>query len=141
MPKVSNARIVDFSAHRLYAAVVDVASYPRILPFIRAVRILEQTEGVTKAEVSVGLPMLSFSYVCLIHHNEPEEVKVELVSGPFKKLHAHWRFEPISDSQCRVHYALDSEFSNALMEMTAGAIFASQIHHSISAFEDALRRS
>ena len=141
MPKVSNSKTVNFAASRIYGAVVDVESYPRILHFIHQIKVLEKTDKVTKARVLVGLPMFTFSYDCIIHHKEPDYVRVELISGPFKRLKAHWQFEAINETQCKVHYSLDSEFSNPFMEMTAGAIFASQINHSIKAFEDVLRRS
>ncbi|MEI7669695.1 MAG: type II toxin-antitoxin system RatA family toxin [Pseudomonadota bacterium] len=141
MPKLSNSRIISFSIEKIYQAVMDIDSYPRILNFIRSIKILEKSDSIIKARVFVGLPMLTFSYDCRITYKEPEYINIELISGPLKKLQASWKFTPISENQCQVNYSLDSEFKNPLMEMTAGAIFASQLNHSIKAFEDLLKRS
>lgn len=141
MPKVTNSKVVDYPATKLYRAVIDIESYPRLLSFIQNVQILEKSDTSMKARVFVGLPVLTFSYDCLIDHKEPEYVKVSLISGPFKKLQAEWVFEPRDDNSCIIHYSLDSEFKNPIMEMTAGAIFANQLNQSIKAFSDALKRS
>ena len=63
-----------------------------------------------------------------------------MISGPFKKLNALWQFKALSEERTEITYFLDSQFKNPLMEMTAGAIFASQLNQSISAFESYLRK-
>jgi ribosome-associated toxin RatA of RatAB toxin-antitoxin module len=141
MPKISNSKTASFSAEKIFGIVIDVESYPRHLDFIQRIDILEKSDALIKARVFVGLPVLTFSYDCLIEYKEPEYVKVRLISGPFKKLYAEWFFNPLSDDSCEIHYALDSEFKNPIMEMTAGAIFAKQLNQSIKAFLDALKRS
>lgn len=141
MPRLSNTRIIAFSAEKIHRAVMDIESYPRILSFVQSVKILHQEAGLMNVRVFVGLPMLNFSYDCRIESKEPDYVKVEMISGPFKKLTALWKFESVDGTHCKVEYMLDSEFKNPLMELTAGAIFASQINQSITAFEEVLKRS
>ncbi len=141
MPQIFDTKIVPFAADNMYRAVADIESYPRILNFIRGIDILERSGDAVKARVFVGLPVLNFSYDCLVEFTEPESIVISLISGPFRKLQASWRFEPLGPERCKVHYALDSRFSNPLMERTAGAIFATQLNHSIKAFENVLKRS
>lgn len=141
MPKSAHNQILPFPVEKIYQAVLEVETYPRILPFIRAVRILEKTAESLRAQVLVGLPGLAFSYECLILFKENQSIKVQLVSGPFKRLEALWEFEAVDADHTRVAYVLNSEFKNPLMEATAGAIFARQFSHSLAAFEAHLNRS
>lgn len=141
MPTVSDQRTVAFPVDRIYRAVVDIESYPEKLAFIRAVEVLERQAERIRARVMVGLPGLNFSYECRIDCVENRSVEVSLISGPFKKLRAVWRFEAVGPNETRILYSLDSQFRNKLMELTAGAIFASQIRQSIAAFEAHLERS
>lgn len=140
MPKISSSRTVAFSVARIYAAVLDVESYPRVLSFVRNIKVLERTETGMIARVCVGLPMVNFSYDCRVVGVEGESVTIALISGPFKKLDASWRFEAVGEAECLIHYALDSEFKNLLMEKTAGAFFATQLTQSMLAFEAELRK-
>ena len=140
MPKASHTRVVPFAAEKVFQAVLDIKAYPRILPFIRSVQIIARSEASLVARVSVGLPLLRFSYDCRIDYTASESIHVTLLSGPFKKLSARWQFTPESADSCRVAYELDSEFSNPIMEKTAGMIFASQIHDSLTRFEASLKR-
>lgn len=135
MPEVSSSRIVDYSAEKIFHAVMDIGSYPQTLSYIRSVKVLRIKDNITDACVQVGLPLLNFSYDCRITSMPFTRIDVKLLSGPFRKLDASWQFKALSETQTQVTYALDALFANPIMEMTAGALFASQIHHSISAFE------
>jgi coenzyme Q-binding protein COQ10 len=133
--------MVGFPVGAIFRAVMDIESYPEVLSFVRSVRILEKGEGHILARVHVGLPLLNFSYDCRIEFEENSAVQVRLISGPFKRMEALWTFEALDAGRTNVVYSLDAEFKNPIMERTAGAIFASQINHSISAFEERLKRS
>jgi ribosome-associated toxin RatA of RatAB toxin-antitoxin module len=141
MPEIASERIVPFAVEKIFQAVMDIESYPRTLSFVRKMTILEKDESFIIARVSVGLPMLNFCYDCRIEPEQNRSVKVTLISGPFRRMNALWTFEALGPEQTKVVYALDTEFKNPLMEMTAGALFASQIHQSIRAFEERLKRA
>ncbi len=120
---------------------MDVESYSQVLSFVRKVAVLEKAERYIIARVSVGLPLLNFSYDCRIEYEKDRLVRVKLISGPFKHMNALWTFEANAHHETKVVYSLDTEFKNPLMERTAGALFASQIHYSIQAFEERLSRA
>lgn len=120
---------------------MDIESYPQVLHFIRRMEVLERGMGYIIARVSVGLPGLTFSYDCRIEYEDNRSIRVKLISGPFKRMDALWEFEAVAPDATKVTYSLDAQFHNLLLEKTAGAIFASQLHHSIRAFEERLKRS
>ncbi len=139
MPQVKNSKIVSFPIETIYKTVIDIEGYPKILSFIQDLKILEKSENELKARVSVGLPFFQFSYDCKVTFLENEFVKIDMISGPFKKLHAEWVFERTTDiNKTKINYYLDSEFKNPLIEAASGVIFASQLNHSIKAFEEAI---
>ena len=141
MPKVSNKRTVNYPINDIFHAVLDVEAYPKALAFVREVKILNRQEEEVMARVFVGLPALNFSYDCRITYQTPEHIDIVMIKGPFKRLNASWQFKSLNAKQTEILYSLDSKFSNPLMEMTAGAIFASQLNQSINAFEDYLRKA
>lgn len=141
MPKISNHRIVPFSADRIYQTVMNIESYPQMLSFVRNIGILEKGIDYIIARVDIGLPVLKFSYTCRIEFIKNKSIQVQLISGPFQRMNADWSFEALGPEQTKVSYALDAQFNNLLMEKTAGVLFASQIHYSIRAFEECLSRS
>jgi ribosome-associated toxin RatA of RatAB toxin-antitoxin module len=141
MPYVKKSRTVPFVLSDIYDVVFDIESYPKLLSFIRKVKILERKSSFITARVSVGLPVLTFSYDCLIEFKKNDYIKITLVSGPFKKLNALWKFEKINEKETKIDYFLDSEFQNPIVEMTAGAIFTSQLNHALDVFTSHLRKS
>jgi ribosome-associated toxin RatA of RatAB toxin-antitoxin module len=50
---------------------------------------------------------------------------LQLVDGPFRRLHGRWHFEPLDDRACKVSLELDFEFSNRLVAMLVGPVFES----------------
>lgn len=141
MPKIKNSKIIHYNAKSLYNVVSDIARYPEILKYIQSVRILKQSKQDIQAEVTVGVGPLHFSYECTVLLQPSKQIDVVATSGPFKHLTAQWVFTPLSKNSTKIDYSLDSQFNSALMELTAGAIFSQQLHYSVSAFEDFLRKS
>jgi len=141
MPELSSSRVVHYPPEKIFCAVMDIGSYPQVLSYVRGVEVLRQEGNVTDARVQVGLRLLNFSYDCRITSTPFERIDIKLLSGPFKKLDASWQFKAQGENATLVTYSLDARFSNPMMEMTAGALFASQIHHSIIAFEERLKRA
>ena len=61
------------------------------------------------------------------------EIQVTLLSGPFKHLSNHWRFEP-TEGGTTIHFALDFAFRSKLLERLMGGLFAKAIEKMTSAF-------
>lgn len=140
MPKYTATRIVPYNQERIFHTMMDVESYPRILPFIKSLKIEEKAKTHLSARVSVGIGPLAFSYRCKITPTPCKQIEVEMISGPFKRLHAIWRFSALSENETEVSYYLDSEFHSRVMEMAGGKIFAHQFQHAIQVFETHLKR-
>jgi len=52
-----------------------------------------------------------------------EQIRLNLVEGPFSQLQGHWEFASIGDSGCRVTFSTQFSFKSVLMEKTIGPVF------------------
>jgi len=59
---------------------------------------------------------------------------MQLVDGPFRRLHGKWMFIPLGDEGCKVELKLEFEFSNRLLDMTVGPVFSQIANSLVDAF-------
>ncbi|MBU2993319.1 type II toxin-antitoxin system RatA family toxin [Octadecabacter sp. 1_MG-2023] len=139
MPAHSETKHLPYSAAQMYDLVGDVANYPKFLPWTAAARIRSRSdEG--DHEVMLADLVVSFkvfrekfgSRVVLW----PAERKIETayIDGPFKFLESVWRFEDVEDG-CNVHFEVDFEFKNKLLQGAAGMFFNQAMQTIVRAFE------
>jgi len=43
--------------------------------------------------------------------------------GPFKYMKSNWGFEDIGDDKCKIHFFVDFEFKNAILQKIIGVVF------------------
>lgn len=151
MPSHFETRQSPYSPEQLMAMVLDVKKYPEFLPWCRAARIVERHENYFLGELVISFNHLSERYTSKVMALK-NEIKVELVKGPFKHLTNHWHFEPIPliipakavisldpsaplerDSRLRsndnsgggtnIHFHLDFEFKSKLLDTLMGGLF------------------
>lgn len=141
MPQVKGEKILPYAPEKIFGVVMDIENYPKVLSFIRNVEIVQRNNTETIARVFVGFKPLEFSYMCKITSIPFSHISITATDGPFKHLKANWNFEEIGENKTKVSYELNSQFKSRMMEVTGGMIFAQQLHQSIKAFEDVLRKS
>jgi len=143
MPHHSENRVLPYSAQQIYDLVADVARYPEFLPWTAAARIRSRRplpERGAGAEVMEADLVISFkvfrekfgSRVVLLP--EQRRIETDYLDGPFKYLHSYWDMEPDA-AGCRVHFEVDFEFRNALLQRVIGLVFDEAMRRVVSAFE------
>ncbi len=103
------------------AMVLDVEKYPEFLPWCRAARIIERHEGYFLGELVISFNHLTERYTSKVMPLK-NEIRVELVKGPFKHLTNDWRFEPTATGT-NIHFNLDFEFKSKLLDRLMGGLF------------------
>ena len=121
MPSHSETRQSPYSPEQLMAMVLDVEKYPEFLPWCRAARIIERRDDYFLGELVISFNHLTERYTSKVMTLK-NEIKVELVKGPFKHLTNHWRFEP-TDTGTDIHFHLDFEFKSKLLDALMGGLF------------------
>ena len=115
MPKFEATRRVAHTPQQMFALVADVEAYPQFLPLCEAltVRSRKERDGRTilLADMSIGYKAIRETFTTQVLLNRPElTIDVKYIDGPFRYLDNRWRFEPLPDGGCSVHFFIDYEF-------------------------------
>jgi len=142
MPTHSETRRLPYSADQMYALVADVAQYPQFIPWISASRVRsvtpEDDHEVMLADLVVGFKMFRERFLSRVTlWPEARRIDTEYVDGPFKHMISKWEFAdpPEGESGCQIHFAVDFEFKNRILQGAAGLFFHDAMQRIVRAFE------
>lgn len=100
----------DISAAKFYAAVVDYEHYPKLLPEVDAIEVLDKSEKAARVRYKISI-VKTFSYVLKMTQKRPEGISWELESGDlFKSNSGSWEIRSLGPEKCQVTYKLDVNF-------------------------------
>jgi coenzyme Q-binding protein COQ10 len=139
MPSHSETRTLPYTAQQMYDLVADVARYPEFLPWTAAARIRSRKEE-GDHEVMLADLVVSFkvfrerfgSRVTLWPGRN--RIDTEYIEGPFRHLHSTWQFRDV-DGGSEVHFEVDFEFRNIILQKAAGLFFFEAMQRIVRAFE------
>jgi len=115
MHTIRRSALVEHSAARMFDLVNDVAAYPRRFDWCRAAQLLEQGEQRLVARLDLGLGSLSTWFTTENALDRPHRIDMNLVDGPFRRLHGQWDFHALDESACKVTLTLEFEPSSRLL--------------------------
>ncbi|TQM10632.1 ribosome-associated toxin RatA of RatAB toxin-antitoxin module [Pseudoxanthomonas sp. 3HH-4] len=115
MHTIRRSALVEHSATRMFDLVNDVAAYPRRFDWCSAARLIEQDESRLVARLDLGLGSLSTWFTTENTLDRPHRIDMNLVDGPFRKLHGRWDFHVLDESACKVTLTLEFEPSSRLL--------------------------
>ncbi|MAC82364.1 MAG: ubiquinone-binding protein [Rhodobacteraceae bacterium] len=139
MPKHSETRTLPYTAQQMYDLVADVGSYPEFLPWCAAARIRSRTpeaEGeVMEADLVISFKVFREKFGSRVTL-WPADMKIdtEYLDGPFKYMKSNWAFAD-TEGGCDVHFFVDFEFRNAVLQKLIGVVFNEAMLRIVRAFE------
>ncbi|MBY0300294.1 MULTISPECIES: type II toxin-antitoxin system RatA family toxin [Sphingomonas] len=136
MPKHAETRRLPYTPEQMFDLVADVRRYPEFLPWVTAMRVRQDDESATVADMIVGFKGLRETFTSKVGKQRPETIHVEYVDGPLKYLRNDWRFCPDGEGGCLVDFSVDFAFKNRMFEMLAGQVFGAALRRMIGAFEE-----
>jgi ribosome-associated toxin RatA of RatAB toxin-antitoxin module len=136
MIAVDRSALVAHSAHKMYALVADVESYPQFLPWCDRAVVSVSEPGRTVATLHVSFRGVRKEFTTENLNQPGARIDMKLVSGPFRSLEGSWAFTALSENACKVELSLRYQFSNTLVEKIAGPAF----HGITDTFVDAFVR-
>ncbi len=128
-------RDIAVSAGRMFDVVMDIEAYPDFLPWVAGARVLTQHEGELTAELTADLGGKQYKFRTIDRFVHGKIVEIRLLEGPFRFLESLWTFESMSDDCCRVHFSIEFEFKNMMLDLVASPLFASACKSMVHAFE------
>jgi coenzyme Q-binding protein COQ10 len=139
MPSHSETRTLPYSADQMYDLVADVARYPEFLPWTAAARIRSRKEEgdheVMLADLVVSFKVFRERFGSRVTlWPAKKRIDTEYIEGPFRHLHSRWEFRDV-DGGSEVHFEVDFEFRNILLQKAAGLFFFEAMQRIVRAFE------
>mgnify|MGYP001071410900 CR=1 FL=1 len=139
MPSHSETRVLPYTADQMFDLVADVANYPKFLPWTAAARVRsvvdEGTRRVMLADLVISFKVFRESFGSrVILYPQERRIETSYIDGPFKHLHSVWTFTE-ADSRVEVHFEVDFEFRNKLLQGAAGLFFNEAMTRVVRAFE------
>lgn len=130
---IDRSALVWHSAERMQALVSDIPSYPLFLPWCSAAEIhdVSPEQVLASIEVTKGGVRHRFTTRNLMG---PQRIDIDLVEGPFQRLHGRWFFEPLDVNASKVILKLDFEFGGRLSKLAFGPIFSQAANSLVDAF-------
>jgi ribosome-associated toxin RatA of RatAB toxin-antitoxin module len=123
MIRVQKSALVPYRAEQMYALVDDIRAYPEFLPWCRTAEELMRSDTEVEARLEIAHSGIHKAFTTRNRLQPGRRIEMQLVEGPFRKLHGVWRFEPLGEAGSRVSLELDFEFSSKLLKMTFGPLF------------------
>lgn len=139
MPAHSETKFLPYGPAQMYDLVGDVASYPKFLPWTAAARIRSVTDAgdhaVMLADLVVSFKVFRESFGSRVTlWPGQRRIDTEYIDGPFKFLNSTWTFTE-APGGCEVHFEVDFEFRNRLLQGAAGLFFNEAMQRIVAAFE------
>jgi ribosome-associated toxin RatA of RatAB toxin-antitoxin module len=131
---IRKSALVPYSADAMYGLVADVERYGEFLPWCGGARILARADDSLTASVDIAYRGVHKSFTTRNRLEPGRCMEMQLVDGPFRKLHGHWRFDPLDAEACKVSLELDFDFSNRLLGMVIGPVFESIANSLVDSF-------
>jgi ribosome-associated toxin RatA of RatAB toxin-antitoxin module len=123
MTTVSKSVIVPHPAERMFELVDDVESYPQFLPWCSGSKVLERTDGLTRARLDIDYHGLKSHFTTVNRKHAPRSMDLDLVEGPFERLKGKWIFTPLGEEGSRVELRVDYELSSKSMDRLLAPVF------------------
>lgn len=123
MSVVSRSALVPYTATQMYALVNDIESYPEFVPWCSRSTSEMLSSSQKRASLFFSRGAIKTSFTTKNTLNPDQEIKLELVDGPFSHLQGDWTFTDIDDSGSRVQLDLEFEISSRMLKLALESFF------------------
>jgi coenzyme Q-binding protein COQ10 len=138
MPTHAEKKVLPYTQDQLFDMVADVRRYPEFLPWCVGARIISRTETELVADLTIGFKMFRETFRSHVLLERPHHVHVRYLTGPFRYLNNHWRFNPVGQGgtpATEVDFFVDFEFKSRLLQAVIGTVFNEAVRLMVRAFE------
>ena len=93
MTAIHRSSVVPFSAREMYEIVNDVQSYPAFMSWCADAEVIHREHNLIRASLCVVKGKIRYSFTTDNTTLPHRRIEMNLVKGPFKRLHGVWLFE------------------------------------------------
>ncbi|MCS5587181.1 MAG: type II toxin-antitoxin system RatA family toxin [Porticoccaceae bacterium] len=124
MASIKRSALIAHSAQAMYSLVNDVASYPQFMDGCSAVEIIEHTEQMMLARLSLKKAGVQVNLTTRNQLTANTSIEMTLQDGPFKSFKGLWLFTALTDSACKLSLDLEFEFKSRSLGRAATGLFS-----------------
>ncbi len=135
MESIDRSALVPYSQEQMFALVADIDSYPRFLPWCSAARTLSDAGDEVTASIDFHVSGVSKSFTTRNHNHPHDEIRMQLVDGPFSELEGSWRFTQLGDDGCKIALQLQYDFSSRMTRLVVAPVFGQIANSLVDAFQ------
>ncbi|MCB1666065.1 MAG: type II toxin-antitoxin system RatA family toxin [Pseudomonadales bacterium] len=132
--RIDRSALVMHTAQQMYDLVNDIESYPQFMQGCQQAHVISRTDSEVVGELTLGAAGLNYSFTTRNSLIPGEEMRMQLVEGPFRHFGAAWHFKALSPEACKVSLEMDFDFAGGIL----GAALEKLFNHSANTLVDAL---
>lgn len=143
MPKFETVHRVHHSAEVMYEIVADIEKYPDFLTLCEELKIIKEgcanQNGLKtlEADMTVGYKAIREVFRSKVTLDPTQKaISTENINGPFKYMKNSWRFIPLNENSTDIHFSIEYEFKNWMMEKLLGQMFDKAFRTYSKSFEE-----
>ena len=139
MREVRRSAVVPYSAEERFNLVNDVAAYPDFLAWCYQARIHRSTAEEVEASLGLAHGALKGEFTTINRLSPWEEIRIDLVGGPFRHLDGRWTFEALDEDASEVGVEMRFEFASPITGLLFNSIFEQIVGSLVDALSDRAR--
>ncbi len=139
MAEIRRSAILPYPASFMYALVNDVEAYPEFLPWCGGAKILARSADSMDASILIERAGVRQWFTTRNRLAVDESIEMELLDGPFERLHGRWRFESLAGDGCRIEFVLWFEMKRGLASAIIAPAFKKIANTLVDSFCDRAR--
>ncbi len=132
--EVRRSALVTFRPEQMFDLVIDVERYPEFLPWVSAAKLHQKSDDDLLATLEMQRAGVHERFTTRNVFRRPEEMSMQLVTGPFRLLVGRWTFVPIGEAGTQVNLEMRFEFANPVVSLVFGRSFEQSCGSLIDAF-------
>jgi len=109
MTVIQRSALVSYPARQMFELVNTIEEYPRFLPWCAHAKVIHSSDNIVEASLEMAWSGMRKSFITRNELKPFQEMRMKLVSGPFRHFEGIWTFESIDDSASRVSLHLEFE--------------------------------
>ena len=132
--RIERSALIQRPAEVLFSLVDDVERYPEFLPWCAGARVVAIEGQSVIASLEVARGGVRQRFTTRNERRAPEEIRMQLVEGPFSRLEGAWRFRALAADACKVELSLEFGFGGSLTRLAFEKVFSEVAGTMVDAF-------
>jgi ribosome-associated toxin RatA of RatAB toxin-antitoxin module len=133
MSSVNRSALIGYSAQQMFELVNDIEKYPQFMQGCKSASIISQTDQELVGELVLSKGGISQRFTTRNQLHPPTHIDMALVEGNFSHFKAHWQFDALSASACKISLTMEFEFKSGLADFAAKKLFSGSTDNLVDA--------